>query len=189
MSPRKKCRKCGEVHERCTAHRKRTGQPCQARPEEGSTVCRIHGGAARQVKRAAAERRAEAATVATLESLGTAAPVGNPLEHLLRLAGEVEQWLAVTRARMTETQHLIMIGEGGEDARAIVKLYERALDKAAGVLTAIAKLDIEARLTAIAERDLARVEAAYAEVWAAGRDGLPLDDARRRAARHLRAAS
>jgi hypothetical protein len=188
MGARKPCKRCGNIHERCSAHNSR-GKPCGRPPRAGAKVCPSHGGAAPQVKRAAAERRAEQQAAATLGSLGAAAPVGNPLEHLLRLAGEVEQWLAVTRHRMTETEHLILIGDGGEDARAIVKLYERALDKAAGVLTAIAKLDIEARLTAIAERDLARVEAAYGEVWRAGRDGATLDEARARAARHLRAVS
>lgn len=152
-------------------------------------MCRSHGGAAPQVLAAAAERREEARAAATLSSLGEAAPVTDPLGSLLRLAGEVQAWLAVTRDRVEDAEHLVAIGAAGEQERAIVRLYERALDRAAKLLEGIARLDIEARLTAIAERDMARVEAAYADVWAAGRDGLPLDEARRRAARHLRAAS
>jgi hypothetical protein len=127
--------------------------------------------------------------VAALSTLGEAAPVTNPLERLLVLAGEVEAWLTVTRTRVEEAEQLIGAGAAGEQERAIVRLYERALDRAARLLEGIARLDIESRLTAIAERDMARVEAAYADVWQAGRDGLPLDEARRRAARHLRAAS
>ena len=41
---------------KCTAKSSRTGRPCQKPPIKGATVCRVHGGAAPQVKRAA-ERR------------------------------------------------------------------------------------------------------------------------------------
>lgn len=41
---------------KCTAKSSRTGKPCQKSPIKGATVCRMHGGAAPQVKRAA-ERR------------------------------------------------------------------------------------------------------------------------------------
>lgn len=53
----------------CTATAKSTGRRCGNTPELGATVCRIHGGAAPQVKRAAARRRIEMAlgpAVATL---------------------------------------------------------------------------------------------------------------------------
>ena len=43
---------------KCTAKSSRTGKPCQKPPIKGATVCRVHGGAAPQVKRAA-ERRLE----------------------------------------------------------------------------------------------------------------------------------
>lgn len=40
---------------RCSAHRS-DGQPCRAPAINGGRVCRVHGGSARQVKLAAAER-------------------------------------------------------------------------------------------------------------------------------------
>lgn len=45
---------------RCTAASSRTGQPCRNRAIAGATVCRMHGGAAPQVRRAAERRLAEA---------------------------------------------------------------------------------------------------------------------------------
>ena len=44
---------------KCHAHSSRTGKPCQRYPIAGATVCRVHGGAARQVKAAAARRLAD----------------------------------------------------------------------------------------------------------------------------------
>jgi hypothetical protein len=41
---------------RCTAKSKQSGQRCKRPPIIGGTVCRMHGGAAPQVKQAALER-------------------------------------------------------------------------------------------------------------------------------------
>jgi len=43
----------------CTAKSKRTGKPCTRRAIAGGNVCQVHGGAAPQVKKAAALRLAE----------------------------------------------------------------------------------------------------------------------------------
>lgn len=42
--------------QRCSATSKRTGKPCPMPAISGATVCRMHGGAAPQVKAKAAER-------------------------------------------------------------------------------------------------------------------------------------
>jgi len=44
----------------CTATAKATGEPCRRAAISGGSVCYVHGGAAPQVKRKAAERIAEA---------------------------------------------------------------------------------------------------------------------------------
>jgi hypothetical protein len=41
---------------RCTANKVNTGERCKAPAIKGGTVCRVHGGAAKQVKKAAKER-------------------------------------------------------------------------------------------------------------------------------------
>lgn len=45
----------GGTYERCKAHKK-TGERCKKAPIAGGTVCRFHGGAAKQVKRTAQQR-------------------------------------------------------------------------------------------------------------------------------------
>lgn len=47
------------IHRLCTAHSPRTGKPCKKYPIAGAVVCRMHGGAAPQVKRKALERLME----------------------------------------------------------------------------------------------------------------------------------
>lgn len=56
---------------RCTA-RRRNGQPCKSMAARGANVCRVHGGSAPQVKRAAQRRLQQAADVLTERLLGFA---------------------------------------------------------------------------------------------------------------------
>src|SRR4051812_1045482 len=51
---------------KCVA-RKKDGTPCLRSPIKGAVVCRVHGGAAPQVRRKAAERIANAADIAVLQ--------------------------------------------------------------------------------------------------------------------------
>lgn len=186
-----------------------TGDPCGARKRQGEGTCALpagwgtdhaghgrckhHGGASPSGRAAGRRAQAEAETRAlAAELLADAAPVTNPLERLLRLGGETEAWLAAARTRVGElldSDQLTVTSTLGEHLREQVRLYERALDRTTATLARIAQLKIDDRLTAIAERDMARIEAAYLQVWQAGRDGLTLDEARARAARHLRAVA
>lgn len=52
---------------KCTAHSSQTGQPCRNNAIDGATVCRMHGGSARQVKAKALERIQAAAESAAAE--------------------------------------------------------------------------------------------------------------------------
>lgn len=148
----------------------------------GVGSCRYHGGASPSGKKAAATVKAEREVQAlAAQLLATAAPVVNPLERLLALAGETDAWLTAARVRvggLLDADTLTTWGESGEDVKALVKVYERALDRTASQLAAIAKLDIEKRLTAIAERDHARLEHGVEAAWLAGRQGLELEAAR-----------
>jgi hypothetical protein len=78
----------------CVAHSKRTGEPCRQRAIAGATVCRVHGGATPQVRRAAARRLLAAEAAATL---GTDVPpigdAGLEFGALLGRAKALEQAL------------------------------------------------------------------------------------------------
>lgn len=103
MSPTK-CRRCKRPHttrtgaQACTGHISsgpRKGQPCANPPLHGADVCRYHGGAAGQVRAAAATRAQEAAAARELARLGRPVEI-HPSDALLDLvhwtAGEVQFW-------------------------------------------------------------------------------------------------
>ena len=56
------CRKCGQIHKRCTAHTKH-GKPCTRFRILGGLVCYTHGWARPLIKKAAEKRVAEAVTM------------------------------------------------------------------------------------------------------------------------------
>jgi hypothetical protein len=70
----------GAVKRKCLAHTT-TGKPCKSAPILGSTVCRMHGGSAPQV-------RAKAAVVAEVQRWGLGDTAVDPGEVLLRLVSQ-----------------------------------------------------------------------------------------------------
>lgn len=62
----------------CSARSRRTGDPCNNPPMHGTTVCRMHGGSAPQVKAAARVRIERAADRMAKELLGIAADETTP---------------------------------------------------------------------------------------------------------------
>jgi len=81
-------------------------------------------------------------------------PVDNPLAALAGLAGEIVTVKDIFRervARLQEESWRYQDDKGGEQLRAELALYERALDRSARVLADIARLKIDERLAAITE--------------------------------------
>ncbi|MCX5522975.1 hypothetical protein OG342_08885 [Streptomyces bobili] len=150
-------------------------------------MCKFHGGAAPQAKAAAVRRQVETEARQVLAELGVPA-VGDPLEALLRLAGQVLAWQAATAALVNQLDGIRYRGaNGAEQLRAEVVLYERAMDRAVAVLSAIARLNIDERLVAVTERQAdAVIGAINVALEAAGVSGEQANEARRAAARHLR---
>lgn len=150
-------------------------------------MCRKHGGASPQARSAAVRRQVETEARAVLAELGVPA-VGDPLEALLKLAGQVLAWQAATAALVNQLDGIRYRGaNGAEQLRAEVALYERAMDRAVAVLSAIARLNIDERLVQVTERQAdAMVNAINAALEAAGVDAEQAERARRAAARHLR---
>lgn len=160
---------------RCTANRKRDGQRCTHWAAQGMNVC-YHHGAGTPASRAASKRRvetarAEAAVARLLPK--DIQPCYDPLGALSQLAGEVLAWRDVLRAQLDHLETLNLLDAVGIDrARAVVELYERALDRASHVLVAIARLDLDERLTRITEHQAELVVTLLERVLA----DLGLDD-------------
>ncbi|MEV4438508.1 hypothetical protein AB0K09_05715 [Streptomyces sp. NPDC049577] len=177
----------------CTAHRSRDGERCENWALQNMTVCRYHGGGTARSKAAAERRQAEAAVEAqarkTLAALG-AAPVDNPLVALSELAGEILAFKTALAERVNELSSIRYSTDHGEQIRAEVTLYERAMDRAAAVLGTIARLNIDERLAAISEKQAeAVIRAIDAALAHAGITGPLATEARQVAARRLRAVS
>ncbi len=177
---------------RCNG-RRRDGEPCTNRPMTGSTVCRMHGGSAPQVKAKAAERVAQqefdqemTRTLARLQ----VAPVDNPLTVLAQLAGQAVAFKDALAERVNELSSIRYEDlKGSEQLRSEVALWERALDRCERFVTSMARLKIDDRL--------AKVEEAQVEVLLAALDAgllaVDVDPSRRvaakaAAARQLRSA-
>ncbi|MFD9632840.1 hypothetical protein [Streptomyces violascens] len=179
---------------RCTATTRRGKERCRLWALQGLTVCFRHGA----TKRAQAKGRLAVADARLDEQLNRLlvgigfSPVDNPLRALADLAGEMTA-LKDGLAALVRKLHVDEIrykGGAGEQIRAEVVLYERALERTGQLLVNIARLNIDERLAAIEEKQadtvIRAVEAALASVGIRGEDAV---QAKKVAARHLRAVS
>lgn len=176
------------IKPRCTGHSSRTGAPCKLSPVHGATVCHKHGGSAPQVKRAAARRLVEAEI---RDLFGKALPqveaVDNPLAAYAEFAGRVMAWMQLMDSLLGDLRTVGYAGKAGEQIRAEVLLYERAMDRANVVLSSYARLNIDTRLAAITEQQAAIVlRAIEAVIDHLGVTGSDAAEARRVGAAHLR---
>lgn len=174
---------------RCTG-RRTDGQPCGAYAVNGARVCSAHGGRAPQVKAKAAERVAEQQARRELARLDVA-PVNDPLTEMARIAGQVVAWKDVLAEKVNGLSSLRYEGEGsGEQLRAEVALWERALDRCEKFLTAMARMNIEERMARVTEKQAAIVQDALRETFREmGLSAEQQRDATAKLGRHLRAVS
>jgi hypothetical protein len=143
-------------YRRCRATNRRGGQ-CEHRAMHDQDVCRHHGGSAPQSRARVARDRLSRDVARELASLG-ADPVADPLTALSELAGQVVAWKNALAGRVNELTSLRYEDDhGGEQLRAEVALWERALDRCNTVLATMARLRIDERLAAISERQAERV--------------------------------
>jgi len=155
----------------------------------GTGRCRLHGGNTRNQRAAARAEKAEQDAHRLLAQLDVQ-PVADPFAALSRLAGQVLAWQEAISGIVNNLGDRVRYegGAGAEQLRAEIALYERAMDRTGSVLGMIAKLNIEDRMARVTERQAdALVSALEAALAAAGVTGPQADDARKAAARHLRA--
>jgi hypothetical protein len=114
----------------------------------GFGQCKLHFGRTASAKAAAVKQQA-AVLLAQLD----VAPVENPLAEMKKLAGQALAW----RDQIAERVNLLTSvryegGMGTEQLRSEVALFERAMDRCASFLMAMAKLNIDERLARVDER-------------------------------------
>lgn len=145
---------------RCRATN-RQGEQCGRPPMRGGKVCASHGGKIPSVlaasQRRLAEQEAEAGAVKAVEKLtDSRAPmsIGDVYRELLDVSGLAVAWKDVLRDRVDQlTDYTSTTMMGAEQIRGDVLLFERALDRALKVLEAVARLDLDSRLSNLTERD------------------------------------
>ena len=134
-----------------TAHSSRSGERCKKAPMKGMAVCLAHGGAAGQVRAAARRRVVEQDAAAELAKLDVE-PLDDPLTQLALLAAQAIAWKDMMAAKVNDLNSLRYEGTGsGEQLRAEVALWERALDRCEKFLVSMARLNIDERLAAVSE--------------------------------------
>jgi len=127
------------------------------------------------------------------ESAGRDSRISNPLQTLLEVAEEALLWKDEMKRRVIALQADEWRYEAqgmGEQVRAEITLYERAIERLARMLVMIAKLGIEERLARVSERQVLLIERAVA--LAIEETSLPpaqQDTLREAVARHLKAVS
>lgn len=118
----------------------------------GDGPCKLHGGATRNHRAAAAVRQVETEARRALAGLGVSEPVANPLLELQRLAGEIVSFKDALRAMVERLNSVRYDGPVGEQIRGEIVVYERALDRCGRVLRDIVALRIDERLVEIQTR-------------------------------------
>jgi len=131
----------------------RTDGVCQRYRLAGTTRCRLHGGASPQARGAAQRRLAlQRATRAVAGQM--VMPVDDPIRALRQLAGEALALKSYFRARVDALEELRYQAGAGEQTRAELLLYERALDRAAKFCEALSRLGLEERSVAVTEKQV-----------------------------------
>lgn len=145
--------------DKCTANSKRSGKRCTNWPIKGSTVCRMHGGSAGQVRAKAKERQQEEAAQRAVVVYGLPVEVDPHtalLEELCRTAGHIA-WL---RHRIEELTEQTLHGPVGgsehgyprEEPHVWVRLYQEERRHYAAVARDCIKAGIEERRIQLAEQ-------------------------------------
>jgi hypothetical protein len=135
---------------------------CTNFPLEFSNRCRLHGGSSPTARIAAERRRIEFRIGQAAQRLGVAPSIENPLHALQKLAGEVVQWKDLCREALEDLTTVGYSGDTGEQVRAEIQVWERALDRAITALATLARLNIDERLARIEEAQADMVRRAFA---------------------------
>ena len=164
-------------------------------------VCKNHGGNAGsdqmrgvglRLINGEADKRAGEIIAEHGSELALARPVEDPYLELMQLAGEMRDWKNMLRDRVAllrPAQYRYQ-GRTGEQLRAEIVLYERAMERLGQMLVAIAKLNLDARLVGIRQQTLEMLDRALTQAFT--KAGVPPEkaiEARETFRKHLTIAS
>lgn len=133
----------------CTAHCK-DGRPCGQRAIAGHHVCYYHGGANPSTRRIADQNIAamRAKHLLQKEFSDGFPPIDDPMQAIMDLAAEAWASKELFREKIEEIRYQSKLGE---QLRAEVALYERAMDRCLKIFETITRLGIAERRTRIQE--------------------------------------
>lgn len=87
------------------------------------------------------------------ERLSAPSPIAPPEVEVLKLAGEMKEWASVMREKISDLSSFDITDAAGiEHARALVELYERALDRYSELIQFMIKIGVRERVVAIQEQ-------------------------------------
>lgn len=174
---------------RCKATSKQSGERCK-QPRKGlAPTCHYHGGNSPNAVKRSNERAVEAKARKVLADVaGDFDPLGNPLVALEDVARRMIRFTEVMGDLVGRLENVrYSTGATGEQLRAEVAVYSRAMVDTANTLEKIGRLDIDGRLAAIKGRQAEWVIlAVMAALDAAGATGEPRALGREAAAEVLR---
>jgi hypothetical protein len=146
----------GPVKAQCAGTVKSTGKRCTRPPIKGGTVCRVHGGAAPQVK-AKAARNALTMRINGQLVREHIDPVTDPVSYYARLAGEMWAFKELAAQQMEELDDwvLTLTGPGntelGEQARAVIGVYQAAVAQCDRTLGNMVRLGLDAEALRVSQ--------------------------------------
>lgn len=158
----------------------------------GEGLCRLHGGKTPTVAKGAKLRLVDREVRELFgQVVPEPTPIVNPLAAYASFAGEVVAWKNLMRQLLDDLRAVDYTDETGlEHARAVVELYERAMDRANAVLASYARLKIDDRLAAITEKQKQTIYGAVeGALEAAGIAGDDMAAAKRAVVLRLRPVS
>lgn len=159
---------------RCSAKaRNAPGGICHGHRVKKQKRCRMHGGTSPRARERADRERVDEDMRELLSRLDMG-PVQDPLTALRDMAGEVVAWKDAMREKVEDLNTLSYSTDYGETAKAVVQLFERAMDRAGKFLFDIARLNIDERLAAVTERQAGMIEEAF--FAALDEAGVPVQD-------------
>lgn len=164
-------------HPKCGAKRRQGGGCCNLSAGYGTDHlghgrCKWHGGSTPTQRKAVEAQVVEARVRTMFGKVLDDRPVGNPLEVYAELAGTVRGWMLTMRQLVEELGSVGYSGLTGEQIRAEVLVFERAMDRANTVLSTYARLGIDERLAKISAAQgymvMQAIEAALAHAGVTG---------------------